>query len=555
MFRFHSTLLLAALMIAFMVCISGYAQQVVTRELTIDKQYLLLPVRTGAAKQRVKYLVDGKTAREFDIELDGENPSFWVFSDVSGFNGKKLTIETSAPQDAPGGLDAIQQSDTLPGAETMYHEATRPQFHFTSRRGWNNDPNGLVFFQGEYHLYYQHNPFGWNWGNMHWGHAVSPDLIHWKELPIALYPRQYNDWCFSGSAVIDEKNTSEFGQGGEPPLIAAYTSTGRGECIAFSLDRGRTFHDYEGNPVVKHQGRDPKVIWYKPGQHWVMAVYDEMGDSKGIAFYTSPDLKEWTRQSRIEGYYECPELFEIPIEGKTETKWIVYAADGAYTIGQFDGKTFTPETDKLPYNYGDCFYASQTYNNIPESDGRRIQIGWGRTGDPAMPFNQQMNFPVELTLRETDDGLRLFAWPIREINTLYDKLRVKKTRVTPDEPLIVTARGDLFDVTANIELMDASEVGFIVRGMPVSYDVKSETLRCGDNTAPLKAPNGFLSLRLLVDRQSVEIFGGDGRVYMPMSATFKDDTVALDFYCKGGAVRADSIRAAELKSIWPSENE
>ena len=159
----------------------------------------------------------------------------------------------------------------------MYQEKYRPQFHFSPRIGWNNDPNGLVFYKGEWHLYFQHNPYGWNWGNMHWGHAVSTDLVHWTQLPIAIYPFKYGDWVFSGGAVVDEDNTAGFKSGAEEVIVASYTSTGRGEAIAYSNDRGRTFTDYAGNPVVKHQGRDPKIIWYGPGKHWVMAVYDEEG--------------------------------------------------------------------------------------------------------------------------------------------------------------------------------------------------------------------------------------------------------------------------------------
>ena len=157
---------------------------------------------------------------------------------------------TSSGQDS-GDLRAVVSSDTIQGAEDLYREKHRPQFHFSSRRGWNNDSNGLVFYQGEYHLYYQHNPYGWNWGNMHWGHAVSTDLVHWQELPIALYPRQFGDWCFSGSAVVDADNTGGFKAGEQDVIVAAYTSTGRGECIAYSNDQGRTFTDYPGNPVVK----------------------------------------------------------------------------------------------------------------------------------------------------------------------------------------------------------------------------------------------------------------------------------------------------------------
>ncbi len=299
----------------------------------------------------------------------------------------------------------VGQADEIRGAENLYREKLRPQFHFTSRRGWNNDSNGLVFHKGLWHLYYQHNPYGVQWGNMHWGHAVSEDLVHWQELPIAIYPQRFDDWVFSGSAVVDVNNTSGFGREGQPAIVAAYTSTGRGECIVYSNDDGRTFTEFEGNPVVRHSGRDPKVIWYGPGRHWVMALYDEADNKRTIAFYTSQDLKKWEFASLIDGFFECPEIFELPVEGEDgQRRWVLYAADGDYLIGSFDGRVFTPESGKHRFSHGNCFYASQTYNNVPPEDGRRVQIAWGRVEMPGMPFNQMMLFPVELTLRRAGRG-------------------------------------------------------------------------------------------------------------------------------------------------------
>ena len=199
-----------------------------TREMTFERRYLNLPVRNGAPKQRVSLTIDGTVVREFEIELAEGEPDFWVFLDLAPFQGKTGTLRLlDKPRDSAG-LDAVTQDDEIRGAEDLYRERYRPQFHFTSRRGWNNDPNGLVYFDGEYHLFYQHNPYGWGWGNMHWGHAVSPDLVHWREVGIAIYPHNYGDWVFSGSAAIDWENTSGFGDGTVPPMIAAYTSTGRG---------------------------------------------------------------------------------------------------------------------------------------------------------------------------------------------------------------------------------------------------------------------------------------------------------------------------------------
>jgi fructan beta-fructosidase len=524
------------------------------REIVVERRYLHLPVKTGARKVRMRVAEGEKTLREFDVELAGGEPDFRVPCDLDGLKGKRLTVEADRLPSGSKALEAITQADQIPGAAEMYKEKLRPQFHFSPRIGWNNDPNGLVYYKGEYHLYFQFNPYGWPWGNMHWGHAVSKDLVHWRELPIAISPFKYGDWVFSGSAIVDKDNTAGFKKGDEDVIVAAYTSTGRGEAIAYSNDRGRTFTDFEGNPVVKHGGRDPKLIWYAPGKHWVMAVYDEKDKSRAIAFYTSADLKSWQFQSRIEGYFECPEIFEIPVDGdKGKTRWVVYAADGEYSVGTFDGKKFTAESGKHKFNFGNAFYASQTYNNIPEEDGRRIQIAWGRIATPGMPFNQCMLFPVELTLRTTDEGLRLFAEPVREI----EKLRGRKhawqgetLQPGAGKNLLAGVGGELFDIRAEMEVGDATEFGFNIRGTPVTYDVKAGQIMCKGVKAPLKAEGGRVRLQILVDRTSIEVFAGGGRVYMPIAAVHPEDNKSLETTVTGGTAKVTRLEVWELKSAW-----
>jgi fructan beta-fructosidase len=519
------------------------------REIVVEHPYLNLPVKTGAPKRRMRYVVDGKTVREFEIELADGGPSFWAFDDISAYQGKKLRIEVDGVPADFKGLAAVEAADEVKSGG-ICSEKHRPQFHFTSRRGWLNDPNGLVYSDGEYHLFYQHNPYGWDWGNMHWGHAVSADLVHWKELPTALYPRGFGDWCFSGSAVVDAENTSGFQNGKEKALVAAYTSTGRGECIVYSNDRGRTWSECPDNPVVKHAGRDPRLLWHEPTKRWVMAVYDEKDGKQWIAFYSSPDLKKWEYQSRIEGFFECPDLFELPVEGSDVRKWVLYSGVARYRIGDFDGKTFTPDgKEKQQLWYGD-FYAAQTYSNAP--DGRRIQIGWGRgIAFPDMPFNQQMAFPCRLTLRKTADGLRMFAEPVAEIESLHAKKHSVADRMLhPTENPLADLSGDLFDLRAEFEPADAEQFGFTIRGTPVVYDVKKQEISCKNVTAPLKSEDGKVRLRLLVDRGSMEIYGNDGRVALSVGVIPPDDNHSLELFSRGGATRLRSLEAFEMKSAW-----
>ena len=302
----------------------------------------------------------------------------------------------------PGGDDSGEATK----APAIYHESLRPQFHFTSRTNWLNDPNGLVFYRGQYHLFFQHNPAGINWGNMTWGHAVSPDLLHWKQLDDAIAPDRLGT-IFSGSAVIDWNNTSGLQTGQEKPLIAIYTSAGGTspasngqpftQSIAASNDLGGTFRKYDHNPVLGHiigGNRDPKVIWHGPTKKWVMALYLD-GDQ--YALFSSPDLKQWTKLCDISrfGSGECPDIFELPIEGlRGKSRWIFWGGNNTYLIGDFDGTKFVKESGPHRFEFGANYYAAQTYSDIPAADGRRIQIGWMSGGKyPHMPFNQQMSFP------------------------------------------------------------------------------------------------------------------------------------------------------------------
>jgi fructan beta-fructosidase len=382
---------------------------------------------------------------------------------------------------------------------------------------------------------------------MHWGHAVSKDLVHWDQLPIAIYNKRHGDWAFSGGAVIDDGNTAGWQTGKEKVIVASWTSTGRGECLAYSNDRGRTFTEYEGNPVVKHGGRDPKIIWYEPGKHWVMAVYDESEEAgRSIAFYSSPDMKQWKLQSKLSGYYECAELFELPVDGdENNTRWVVFAADARYAIGSFDGKTFTPEHDGKHQVHHGNYYASQLFSDTP--DGRRIQIGWVRIAMPGMPFNQTFSFPHRLTLRTTADGIRMFAEPVKEIDQLHKKNHsIENVGLAAGKTADLQVSGDIFDIRASFAIGNATAVGLDIGGERVTYDVRGSSL----SGAAMKPVDGKVSMQVLVDRPMLEIVGNRGRVFITKQREKKGEAASVKAFADGGDAKLLSLEVNELKSIW-----
>jgi len=532
-------------------------QKNVARDIAIEKPLLNFPVKNGAPKKWVTLLVDGKELHRFDIELADGEPDWWAFFDAVPLRGKTVTVKIDKLTDTSKGLSSIDQTTEMKNAKDLYREPLRPQFHFSSRRGWLNDPNGLVFYQGEYHLFYQHNPYGWGWGNMHWGHAVSKDLVHWEELPAALYPDEHGT-MFSGSAVVDWNNTTGFQTGNEKPLVAMFTAAGKPftQGIAFSNDRGRTWTKYKNNPVLTHiaaENRDPKVVWYAPDKKWVMALYLDKSD---YALFSSPDLKRWQKLSDVTlpGDSECPDFFEIAVDGDAQNRcWVFYGANGMYLIGKFDGVTFTPETKPLALQHGNTWYASQTYSDIPATDGRRILVPWGRNGDlhRGMPFNQMMGLPVELTLRSTPDGLRLRTNPVKELATLRDRKHVIKPQaLKPGANPLAEVKGELLEVLAELTPGTAEEISFNLRGVAVTYDAKKQTLSCLGKTALLPLENGKIRLRMLVDRTSVDIFGNEGQLYMPMGVVVELDNKSIAIAAKGGEAQINSMEAYELKSAW-----
>ena len=451
---------------------------------------------------------------------------------------------------------ADEKGNVAPSA--LYHESYRPQFHFTPDKGWMNDPNGLVYFDGEFHLFFQHRPDALTQTPvMSWGHAVSSDLVHWTQLPIALHPDEHDGWIWSGSAVVDWHNTAGFGDGQKPSLVAMYTAAKDpfAQAIAHSNDRGRTWTKFAGNPVLAHiaaGNRDPHVIWHEPTKRWVMALFKDVDET--FCLFDSPDVKQWThlQDLHVPGCTECPDFFPMAVDGEaSKMKWVFTAANGKYLVGDFDGHQFTPAQDVRQVDFGNNFYAVQTWSDVPPADGRRIQIAWMRDGKyPGMPFNQQMSFPVELTLHDTEDGPRLFRNPAREIDLLHaGERRWMDVALAPGDNPLADVSGDLFDIRADIEMGDAAEVGLVVRGETITYDAKSKSLTALGK-APLTLTNGHLQLQLVVDRTSIETFADSGCVSLTgcFLPTAGDKSLAI--FARGGTARVKSLLVYTLKSSW-----
>ena len=529
-------------------------QKDVLRQVLIKNKYLHFPMKIGAKARVVTVNTDGKQIHRFDMELADGQPDWWAPLDVSSLIGKEINLSVNVLPIDSKAIDSILQSDELPKLESLYLEPLRSQFHFSPKRGWMNDPNGLVFYRGEYHLFFQHNPYGRNWGNMHWGHATSPDLVHWTEHGDVLAPDDMGP-MFSGSAVVDWDNTSGFGSSTQPPLVLIYTAAGNPttQCIAYSND-GRSFNKYEKNPVIKQisgGNRDPKVFWHKPTKQWVQVLYVELlGKKHTVHFFTSANLRDWELASVFEGgvagdkyLYECPDFFELPLDGdSSKSRWILTAANSEYAIGTFDGKAFHSELGKIGDVRGKGFYAAQTFSDMP--DGRRIQIGWMQAPSPGMSFNQLQSIPCELTLRTTPDGPRLHRSPVQELVSL----RNGGNRADS----LDSFRSELIELRAEFEPGIAESLAFRIRGANCVYNFNKQELEVNGVRAAAPLIAGKQNIVIYADKTMLEVFASDGQTYMPLPFIAKPEDQSVVIDPLGGKATMKSIEVYDLKSIWKS---
>jgi len=508
-----------------------------------------------------------------------------------------ITLSVLAINQAHGSKVQLEYKESTVMAK--YDEQYRPQFHFTPKKNWMNDPNGLIYLDGEYHLFYQHNPFGIMWGHMSWGHAVSKDMLHWEELPVAI-PEGEDEGIFSGSAVYDVNNTSGLGSKENPPLVAIYTSNSdakkiQSQSIAYSIDKGRTFIKFSKNPVLDLKlasFRDPKVFWDSERRNWVMVLVK--ASEKKVAIFTSPNLVSWTHRSDFGplaaqgGDWECPDLIQLTIDGDKEKKsWamIVSLSPGGieggsgtqYFVGNFDGKSFTPSQNyEKPQwlDYGKDNYAGVTFSNMPDS--RTVLIGWMNSWQyagnlPKTDWTGAMTIPRELSLINIKNRLSLISNPIRELKSLHVKkvFSEKNIKIKGTQNLKGISGSEL-DITMTIVPNKTGKSGINVLSgkkefTQIGYDANSGEIFLNRGTSSLSiaivellgtqrvyiGKQKEVTIRIIVDRSSVEVFGQKGQ-YVITDIVFPDSKKSdgISLFSDDKEVTIKNLTINKVGSIW-----
>ena len=486
-------------------------------EVAVFRRYLALPIRPGLPPVNVMLYLGEKPVAELNVCLDYVCPTDTVFLDVGAYRGQTLTVAVDADYSY-----LSRQTDTLPARSEYPY---RPRLHFTPPAGWSNDPNGLFCSAApdgspRWHLFYQCNPFGRSWNNMHWGSAVSGDLLHWTPGPLALCPDETGT-MFSGCAVVDRENRSGLKRGSADPILLFYTAAGGTnrmsagrpftQCLAVSTDGGATFCKYPGNPIVPNQSegnRDPKVIWCAELNRYVMALY-LCGST--YALLVSDDLLHWYAWQQVEltGDGECPDFFPLTVHG--QRKWILMGALGRYVVGEIQGGAYRVLQPVRPLLYERFGYAGQTFFNAP--GGARIGLLWDRGLSFAdAPFNGQMSIPYRLTLEHRSGEYRLCAQPV-------DALRKAAARTNTCTTFAVTARtpwalpidhARALDLELLLDDAPGGDLRLSVFGIEVDVLRTQNLVKCGKYQCPLALPGAPAQVRLVIDAFSVEAFCGNG---------------------------------------------
>jgi fructan beta-fructosidase len=476
---------------------------------------------------------------------------------------------------------------------SFYNEPYRPQYHFTPPIHWMNDPNGLVYYKGEYHLFYQFNPFGNRWGHMSWGHAVSKDLMHWQHLPLAI-PEEKDTMIFSGSCVMDFQNTSGFAtQPGQVPMVAVYTGHIEGknqsQHIAYSLDEGRTWTKYNANPVLdlgKRDFRDPSVFWYAPHRKWVMSVVWPM--ERQVQFYSSPNLKEWKLMSTYgpagdtTGIWECPALFEVPVKDQPgKTKWVLMHSPAPYMqyfVGEFDGYSFTNDNSTAKVyrpDYGPDYYAAIVFNDLPAGHAP-VSIGWVNNWNyandlPTTPWKSAMSLPRALSARKINNEWVMLQEPVPSVQLLRDKSLVTGAMVVNDIKLL-PVRNQQLEISCSFTVVQNNTAGVRLakkgdKYIEIGYDARRMVLyidrtKAGDQSfhpafakqnryeTILEPVNGKISLHIFYDKSIVEVYANEGEAVMTAQLFPAADENGVELFSIKGKTLFTNINCRLLKSVW-----
>lgn len=447
------------------------------------------------------------------------------------------------------------QTQFLP---TNYDEPYRGQYHFSQQSGWMNDINGIWFYKGIYNLTYQAYVNGLDGGPKSWGRATSSDMLHWTQQANALDPEvNVPGDCWSGSIVVDTNNTSGFQSGSNPPMVVIYTATKMGTCIAYSNDLGVTWVAYSANPVniggtsYNPNFRDPHVFWHEPSSKWVCAFYEN-----GTTFYSSTDLKTWEKESNFNWGYECPDFFELKVDGGDTKKWVLLDASGQYFIGSFNGKTFLPDAGG-PYpmvhnaGIGGGFYASQTFYKNTFPDDRVVQMGWmsGMGPGSTSPWTHNSTIPCEIKLQTYAEGVRIARNPISEITSLYDTTQYWENQtITSGINLFAGKLAKCYDleVVVDVSGTTASSISFQLANRLVTYDLQNNSLL----GHPLNPINNQVKIRFLVDWGELEAFGNDGQYSYAENFKFSPSNSSISMTANGN-VALVSARYSRVERTWP----
>ena len=515
-------------------------------EYMIKSKYLVFPVNTLCSKKHLTFQKNEQTVYSLDISLDLLTPTFYAYIDVSRFAGESLRICVEPEMEI-----RFTEADTL-DIEGLYREPMRPQIHFTTKNGWMNDPNGLIYLDGIYHMFYQHNPADATWGNMHWGHAVSRDLIRWEEKDIALFPDERGA-MFSGSALLDEGNLLGLGDSENKAALLYYTTT-EPFCqhLSYSTNRFQTIHRYGNQPVVPHiagDNRDPKVIFCDELGCYILALYLE---EDKYCLMRSSDLIHWEtfQQFHLPGDNECPDIF--PLQTKTgERKWIIIGAHDKYLVGHFASGKFEADQQVMSLHYGTSAYAGQSFSNLPGD--RRIRMEWDTWHLPTDTICGQMGIPMELTLAKYADTYYLQANPIREVAMLYQNTNsCSALMIAPDAIFQLPLDSSAQLLKLHSAHPNTGKLTIAIFGISMKLDFDKNELQVGDCIAPICVTGGDLDVTVIVDRCSIEVYADGGKIFLSCLDRHTVSDYNLPYLSIRGTqpLTLDSLEIHSLKSIW-----